>query len=128
MRTQSAWFNLQRVFSLNDVTPAQRWFSHAGARPSLTHQQSLYGPEVIAPAVTAKTLTSARGEAYLLKILLPPANHACRLLTLPKVWFHVGIFLRPTFWYKQFILWNNTQTAGFMFVCFFLFLFFLPFV
>ena len=54
MRTQNVWFNLQRVFTMDDVTSAQRWFPHSGARPPLTRQQSRYGPEVIALAVTTK--------------------------------------------------------------------------
>ena len=73
---QNAWFNLRWGFSMDDVTSAQRWFPRARARPSLTRKQSRCGLEVIAPAVTAKkSLTSARGEAYLLRISSPPANH-----------------------------------------------------
>ena len=68
------------------------------------------------PAVIAKTLTSARGEAYLLKISLSPANHmkpninnssillhVGHLLTSPKKQFHVMIFLCPTFLFKQLV-------------------------
>ena len=97
---------------MDDVTSAQRGFPHAGARPSLTCEQSRYGPEVSASAVTAKkSLRLARGEAYLLRISTPPANHVinssvlcrvCHLLTLPQVQFH-AIFSRPTFYYKQFV-------------------------
>ena len=63
------------VFSMNDVRSPQRWFPRARALPSLTRQQSRYGPEVIAPAVTAKILTLARGEDYLLRTSAPSANH-----------------------------------------------------
>ena len=49
-----------------------RWMT---SHPPLTHQQSRYGTEVIAPAVIKKTLTSARGEAYLLRISSPLAIH-----------------------------------------------------
>ena len=75
MRLQNAWFNIRRNFSMDDITSAKRWFPHTGARPSLTRQQLQDGPEVIDPAVTAKTLTSARSEAYLLRISSPLANH-----------------------------------------------------
>ena len=75
MRTQNAWFNPRRVFLMDDITSAQRWFPPVSVRPSLTRQQSRYGPEVIAPAVTAKKLTYTWGEAYLLRISSPPANH-----------------------------------------------------
>ena len=75
MHMQNTWFNLWWVFSMDDITSAQRWFPHAGAWLSLTRQPSLYRPEVIAPAVTAKTLTLTWGEAYLLRISSPPTNH-----------------------------------------------------
>ena len=72
--TEKARFNLRQVFLIDDVTSAQRWFPYNGAQLSLTCQQSQYGPEVITLAVTAKTLTSARGEAYSWRIPSPPAN------------------------------------------------------
>ena len=70
MRKQNAYFNLRRVFSMNDVTSVQRWFPHARARAFLTRQKSQYGPEVISPAVIAKTLTSVRG-------MINPSSSAC---------------------------------------------------
>ena len=63
---QNAWFNLRWVFPMNDVTSAQRWFPRAGARPSLSRQQSRDGPEVIAPAVTVKKEISHRLEVRLI--------------------------------------------------------------
>ena len=76
MCIQNAWFNLWRVFLIDDITFAHRWFPHAGAQLSFTCQQSPYEPEVTALDVTAKkNLTSARSKAYLLRISSIPTNH-----------------------------------------------------
>ena len=95
MCTQNTWFNLQRVFPMDDITSAQRCFPHAMDWPPLTHQQSQYGPAVISNQLETRLIYWEYLHLLLITWchawLIHPSSNTCGTWHRPKynfmLWF-----------------------------------------